>query len=263
MDQVALVTGGSSGIGLAAAQALSNAGYRVYALSRHGGNLPGISHLSSDVTDISQVSASINKIMADCGRIDVVVNCAGFGISGAIEFTDASDAKRLFDVDFFGMVNVNNAVIPLMRKAGGGRIINVSSVAAPAAIPFQAYYSCAKAAVNDYTCALANELRPFHIGVCAVMPGDIKTGFTAARKKLHRGDDVYGGRIGRSVAKMEHDEQTGMKPETAGEFICRIAGKKRVKPLYTIGFQYQCITVLLKILPCGFVNRMISKLYIS
>lgn len=88
----------------------------------------------------------------------MVVNNAGFGISGAIEFTKTEDAKRLFDADFFGMVNVNRAVIPHMRQAGAGRIVNLSSVAAAAPIPFQAYYSAAKAAVNSYTMALANEL---------------------------------------------------------------------------------------------------------
>ena len=218
-QRIAIVTGGTSGIGLAGAEALSSAGYRVYTFSRRGNEgkpsegASGICHMAVDVTSEEAVKAAVDEIAEKEGRIDLVVNCAGFGISGAIEFTSLQDAKRLMDVDFFGTVNVNRAVIPLMRAQGmaeggfeAGRIINISSVAGPAAIPFQAYYSCAKAAVDAYTAALANELKPFHITVCAIRPGDVKTGFTAAREKKHEGNEIYGGRIDKSVAKMEHDE---------------------------------------------------------
>ena len=134
-----------------------------------------------------------------------------------------------------------------MRQRGNGRIVNISSVAAPAAIPFQAYYSASKAAINAWTAALANELRPYGVSVTAVQPGDIKTGFTAAREKSIAGDEAYGGRISRSVAKMEHDEQNGMDPARAGAFIAKIAMKKHPKPVYTIGFSYKAICVLLKL----------------
>ena len=161
----------------------------------------------------------------------------------------------------YGMVNVNRAVIPHMRQAGAGRIVNLSSVAAAAPIPFQAYYSAAKAAVNSYTMALANELRPYGVTVCAVQPGDIHTGFTAAREKTIDGDDVYGGRISRSVARMEHDEQTGMDPAKAGAFIAKVAMKQRVKPIYTIRFDYQFLALLTRILPYRFLNWLIGVIY--
>ena len=137
----------------------------------------------------------------------------------------------------------------------------VSSVAAAAPIPFQAYYSAAKAAVNSYTMALANELRPYGVTVCAVQPGDIHTGFTAAREKTIDGDDVYGGRISRSVARMEHDEQTGMDPAKAGAFIAKVAMKQRVKPIYTIRFDYQFLALLTRILPYRFLNWLIGVIY--
>ena len=148
-----------------------------------------------------------------------------------------------------------------MRRQGGGRIINLSSVAAPVAIPFQAYYSATKAAVNDYTMALANELRPFGVTVCAVQPGDIRTGFTAAREKVIEGDDIYQGRIGRSVARMEHDEQTGMDPAKAGRFIANVAAKQSVKPLYTIGASYKFFVFLVRILPGRALNWLVGLLY--
>ena len=261
MRKVAVVTGGTSGIGKQTALALLREGCTVYELSRRETGVEGMHHIAADITKEDTVKAAVDQVMAVEGHIDVLVNNAGFGISGAIEFTDTEDAKRLFDADFFGMVNLNRCVIPVMRQAGRGRIVNLSSVAAPIPIPFQAYYSAAKAAVNAYTMALANELRPYGVTVCAVQPGDIKTGFTAAREKVILGDDVYGGRIERSVQRMEHDEQNGMDPAVAGRFIARVAMKPLVKPLYTIGASYKLFVLLSRILPCRFLNWMIGLLY--
>lgn len=261
MKKVAIVTGGTSGIGKAAAIALKNDGWTVYEMSRRAVGTDGINHISADITDEFGVAAAVERIFSAEGRIDLVVNNAGFGISGAVEFTDTEEAKRLFDTDFFGMVRLNKLVIPVMRSQGGGKIINISSVAAPIPIPFQTYYSAAKAAVNSYTMALANELRPFGIGVCAVQPGDIKTGFTAARQKTALGDDVYCGRIARSVCRMEHDEQTGMPPEVIGSLVAKIARKRSVKPLYTAGISYKFFIFLVHILPASALNRLVGLIY--
>lgn len=263
MSTVAVITGGSSGIGKCTALSLLNKGCTVYELSRRESKIPGINHISADITDEKAVNDAINTVISREGKIDILINNAGFGISGAIEFTTTENAKRLFDVNFFGMVNLNRAAIPHMRKAGGGRILNLSSVAALAPIPFQCYYSATKAAVNTYTMALKNEVKPFGISVCAVMPGDIKTGFTKAREKVIEGDDIYGGKIAKSVSVMEKDEENGMAPEKAAEFISKIALKKKVKPIYTIGFFYKCAAVLMKLLPFGLVNRIVGVMYKS
>ena len=261
MNKVVIITGGSSGIGLCTAAALRDRGCKVYELSRRDSEVAGITHIKCDVTDEAQIAAAIGQVMTENGRIDILINNAGFGISGAVEFTDTADVRRLFDVNFFGMVRMNRAVLPLMRRQGGGRIVNLSSVAAPVPIPFQTYYSAGKAAVNSYTMALSNEVKPFGISVCAVMPGDIKTGFTSARQKNIAGDDIYGGRITRSVAGMEKDEQTGMDPAKAGAFIASVALKNSRKPLYTIGFGYKCAVFLTKILPARWLNALIGQLY--
>lgn len=261
MNKVVIITGGSSGIGLCTAAALRDRGCKVYELSRRDSEVTGITHIKCDVTDEAQIAAAVGQVMAENGRIDILINNAGFGISGAVEFTDTAEAQRLFDVNFFGMVRMNRAVLPLMRRQGGGRIVNLSSVAAPVPIPFQTYYSAGKAAVNSYTMALSNEVKPFGITVCAVMPGDIKTGFTSARQKNIAGDDIYGGRITRSVAGMEKDEQTGMDPAKAGAFIASVALKNSRKPLYTIGFGYKCAVFLTKILPARWLNALIGQLY--
>ena len=262
MRKVAIVTGGTSGIGRATALALQADGWTVYELSRRAEGMADVRHIVADITKEETLSAAVAQVMAEEGRIDLVVNNAGFGISGAIEFTATEEARRLFDANFFGMVRMNRCVIPLMRAQGSGRIINLSSVAAPVPIPFQAYYSATKAAVNDYTMALANELRPFGVTVCAVMPGDIHTGFTAARRKIGEGDDIYHGRISRSVARMEHDEETGMNPARAGAYIARVALREGSRhPLYAIRFDYKFFTFLAKILPARFLNWLIFLLY--
>lgn len=261
---VAVITGGSSGIGLNAARALRERGLIVYELSRRAENAePGVTHLQADVTDETQVNAAVAEILRREGRIDILINNAGFGISGAIEFTPPQEARRQFDVNFFGMVNMNRAVLPVMRQQGGGRIVNMSSVAAPIAIPFQAYYSASKAAVRTYSLALASEVRPFGIEVCVIMPGDISTGFTAARRKSCGGDDVYNGRIARSVAVMEHDERTGMSAQFAGQFVARRATQKHPKLICTMGRKYALFVFLMRILPTRTATRIVGRIYAS
>jgi len=227
MKPVIVITGASSGIGSCTANILVKKGCAVYDLSRRDiSPINGIHHMRTDVTDDASISDAIDEIIRREGRIDVLLNNAGFGISGAVEFTDTEDAKRLFDVNFFGTVRVTHAVLPHMRKAGKGRVVNISSVAAVAPIPYQTYYSASKSAIMTYTMALANEVSDFGITACAVLPGDIRTGFTGAREKSVSGDDVYCGRISRSVSKMEQDEQGGMAPEKAAMKIAKIVLSK-------------------------------------
>lgn len=259
--RVALVTGGSSGIGLATAKALAASGLTVYEISRREISTPGVKHLGADVTDEAAVRAAVQSLTDAEGRLDVLVSAAGFGISGAVEFTPLADAERQLDVNFFGTVNVVHAAVPVMRKQGSGRIVMISSVAGAISIPFQTYYSVSKAAIDSFSSGLRNEVRPFGITVCSVRPGDIHTGFTDARRKLPEGDDVYGGRIARSVAGMEKDERGGMAPEKAGECICRIALKKRVKPYYTVGGLYKLFMGLAHALPAPLVSKLVYDLY--
>ena len=261
MKKVALVTGGTSGIGLAVAQSLKKKGYTVYEVSRRAEGPKGVIHLVGDVTKEAQMQAVVDEIMEKEGRIDLLVNNAGFGISGAIEFTDGEEAKKQFDVNFFGTVNTTHAVLPVMRQQGKGTIVNVSSMAAPSAIPFQAYYSASKSAVQSYSMALLNEVRPFGIKVICILPGDIATGFTAAREKSLAGDDVYGGRISRSVAVMEHDEQNGIPARVAGQFIADKAVKRNPKPQYIIGNSYRLMYFATRLVPIRFLYSVVSKLY--
>ena len=262
-QKVALVTGGSSGIGLSCAKALKARGWRVFTLSRREEGPAGFDHLRADVSSAEDCRSAVAAVLERSSHLDLLVNCAGFGISGAVEFTPEEEAKSQVSVNLFGTANMCKTVIPQMRAQGGGCILNVSSFAALTPIPFQVWYSVSKAGINSYTMALANELRPFGIRAAAIMPGDTRTGFTDVRRKCPEGDDVYHGIISRSVAKMEKDERGGMSPDFAGRMVARLAEKKRLAPLYTVGFSYKCLALLFKLLPAALSNRILGMMYAS
>ena len=262
-NRIAVVTGGSSGIGRATAQSLSDSGCTVYELSRRDDPPQGVRHITADITDEAQVKSAIAQIISEQGRIDILVNNAGYGISGAAEMTDPKDSHAQLELNLYGMDNVTRAVLPYMREQKSGRIICVSSIAGILPIPFQLWYSVSKAAIAAYTLALQNEIRPYGITVCSILPGDIATGFTDAREKSDSGNDIYGGRIERSVKTMEKDERGGMSPDKAGRYIAKLAMKKRTRPLKAIGLSYKAVAVLAKLLPRRFSNWVVSKIYAS
>ena len=259
MEKVVLLTGGSSGIGRECAIALAASGCRVYEMSRRDAAPEGVVHIAGDVTSIDDCRRAVAEVVGREGRLDILVNNAGMGISGSAENTDAADAERQMRVNFLGMSNMCSAALSALRKSGG-RIVNLSSVAAVTPIPFQAFYSASKAAINAYTMALANEVRPYGVSVCAVMPGDVATGFTDARTK-NGGEGDYAERVSRSVGKMEADERGGMSAEYVGRYVASIALRRRVKPFYVTRFDYKVLSVLAKVLPCRTVNFIIGKLY--
>jgi len=256
-----VLTGGSSGIGKATAELLAKDGFTVYELSRNGADAESIRHITADVTEPEQVKAAIAQVLAEQGQIDLLVNNAGFGISGAVEFTDPKDAFAQLNVNFFGALHCIQAVLPQMREQKSGHIVSISSVAAPIAIPFQAFYSATKSATNSLTLALRNEVKPFCIKACAILPGDVKTGFTVARKKSCAGADVYGEAIDRAVAVMEHDEANGMPPELVAKAVLRAANAKSPKAFTTVGFQYQVFVLLSKLLPATWTNALVGMIY--
>ena len=263
MSKVAVVTGASGGIGRAAAAQLAAKGCTVYDLSRSDKPQKGVKHISCDVSDEASVRSAIDAVASESGRIDILVCCAGIGISGAVEFTEPEDSYRQLNVNLFGADRAVRAALPYMREAKSGRIVLISSVAAVAPIPFQTWYSASKAAINSYAMALMNEIRPFGIGVAVVMPGDICTGFTSARKKSAVGDKEYNGRIERSVSRMENDERNGLSPDFAAKVIVKAALSKRPKPLRSTGFVYGLLSVLLKVLPTRLSQWVLYCMYAS
>ncbi len=260
--RVVAVTGGSGGIGLATVKMFRDRGDIVYCLSRTDPKEASVTHIPTDVTEEESVCAAFARIGQERGRLDVLVSNAGMGVSGAAEFTSIQDAKHQLDVNFFGLHACVRHAAPLMRRHGGC-IVATSSVAAVFAIPFQAFYSASKAAVNMLVLALGNELAPFGIRVCAVMPGDVKTGFTDARVKDHAGAEFYGKTVEASVTVMEKDERGGMPPEAIAKRIVALSMKKRPKPLSSVGLQYQFFCFLGKALPIRLQNWLVGKLYVK
>ena len=255
-----IITGGSSGIGKAAAELFAKEGYIVYELSRHGKNAEGITHIDCDVTSVEQCKNAVQTVSEQQGKIDLLISNAGMGISGAVEFTEPSEARRQFDVNFFGAFNIVQAVIPYMRQQRQGRIIFVSSLIAAFSVPFQAFYSATKSAVNSFALALRNELRPFGIEVCVIMPGDVKTGFTAARKKSFAGSDVYT-HIEKAVSTMERDEQNGPMPERMARKLLSMAETRHPSAFSTVGWMHKLLLLLAKLLPPTFIFRVVGWLY--
>lgn len=259
--KIAIISGGSSGIGKATAYQLIANKYKVYEFSRSGKNENGILHVNCDVSDEYAVNKAVEYVLRENNnQIDLLINNAGFGISGAIEFTQTEEVKKLFDVNFLGAVRLTKACLPYLRESKG-RIINVSSVGAIFGLPFQSFYSATKFALNGYTLALSSEVKRFGVSVCAIMPGDASTNFTNARQKNNIGNDLYKGSINKSVSMMENDEKSGMTATKIGKRISKIAKKRKIKPMYVIGFKYKIFSVLSKMLPIKFVNYIVRKIY--
>lgn len=260
MKRVAIVTGASSGIGLAVSEMLQEHGWTVYGISRRGTGAEDVQQLAADVRDEASVAAAVDEVVKREGRIDLLVNNAGMGISGPVEFTKTEDAKRIMDINFMGQFICARTVLPYMRSQGSGRIVCTSSVAAPIAIPYQAFYSASKAAVNAMALALRNEVKSFGIQVCAVMPGDASTGFTAAREKNSSGDSVYAQNRS-AVAAMERDEQNGMSPKDVARVIVKAGETKSPGPLYVAGTKYKLFNALFKFLPARISYWIVGKMY--
>ncbi len=187
-EKIVLVTGGSSGIGKICSEYLSKSNYIVYGTTRRKIKYDEIDNkinrftlITLDVTKKETIKEAIKYILGKHQKIDILVNNAGFGMAGSTEDTSYEEVLMQFNVNFFGLINVTNSILPIYRKQGYGQIINIGSVAGYVSIPFQGIYSSCKAALLSYSKTLRNEIRPFNIKVTVIEPGDIKTGFSKNR----------------------------------------------------------------------------------
>lgn len=257
---VIMISGASGGIGKATAELLAKKGYTVYGLSRKPAEIEGCKHICCDVTDPASCEAAAKEVFEKEGRIDVVINNAGMGISGAFETTEAADVKRIFDVNLFGMVNLTRAAIPYLKKTKG-KIISTSSVGGVCPLAFQSFYSATKVGVDALTYCLRMELKPFGVTATAVLPGDIKTGFTAARKKNVSEPADYNGRIKRSIEKQEKSEINGMPASAVAKVMAKAVKAKNPKPRYTVGFSYQLAAWASERVPKRFREWILYNIY--
>lgn len=271
MQYTAVITGASSGIGRATATRLVRRGYRVYDLSRTEQPQEGVTHLCCDVTRRESIQQALHQIATEAGRIDLLLLSAGFGIAGAVEFTQESEMQRQFDVNVYGAIRVVQVALPLMRQQavrqirGGlipvqerGRIVFVSSMAAVFSIPFQSMYSASKAAINAYAAALRNELRDYRIQVSCVMPGDVHTNFQ--RSTDLNGTDVYP-KMKRAIEQMIHDEAHGLTSETVAKRVMQACVRTRPALYYTSDYLSDAECLLARIVPSTWANRIVGLLY--
>lgn len=255
--RVVLVTGASSGIGLACADLLEARGEKVYRASR-------TSPLKLDVCDEQSVQKCVAEIVEREGRIDAVVNNAGMAIAGAVENTSIAEALRQFDVNFFGVLRVCRAVLPVMRAQGAGHIVNIGSIGGLIAIPYQGLYSASKFALEGATEALRLEVKQFGIRVVLVEPGDHRTGLTASRQETQAsaGDRVYGARFRVAVDRMAADEQGGPPPASVAKLVHRVIGLENPRLRYTAGPIVQRGAVWLKRLgPYSLIEKAMTLYY--
>lgn len=261
------ITGATSGIGFATAKMLAEAGFCVYGASRHGGEdiitkNGFVKMMKIDVTDEESISNCIRNVIAAAGSIDILINAAGNGVCGAVDESEFEAAFSQFNVNYFGTLRVINEVSPLMRKRGKGLIINIGSVGGIYSIPFQSLYSSSKMAVEAMTECMRIELKPFGVKATLIEPGDIKTGFTAARRYSKKAQNSeYGIEFKRSLAQMESDEQNGDSPDIIAKAILKVIGKKNPPVRTVVGGIYKFFVFLKRILPAITVEKIITCMY--
>ncbi|MGE5416593.1 MAG: SDR family oxidoreductase [Acidobacteriota bacterium] len=268
MPKVILVTGATSGIGLLCAEMLAAQGHTVYGCGRRVDEThldPTLKYklIRCDINDQDSVENCIKRMVDQVGRIDVLVNSAGFAFGGGIEDTTVDEAKIQFETNFFGTHRMCREVMPIMRRQQEGMIINISSVASEFVVPFQAFYSMSKMAMDGLTSAVRMEGKSFGIQACSVNPGDVKSGFTAARLQAANiaKESAYYEMTMKSIQTMKRDEMNGMAPERVAALICRLVDKKTLKPKYFIETQYKAIVFLKRIVPASFIEFLLSKSY--
>ncbi|NYH14441.1 oxidoreductase [Paraburkholderia bryophila] len=259
---IALVTGASSGIGEATAKRLARAGYTVYGTSRHGaqGGERPFQMLPLDVTDEQSVEAAVNEVLRLHGRIDLLVNNAGFGVApAAAEESSIDQASAIFDTNFFGIIRMTRAVVPHMRRQGSGRIVNIGSVLGFLPMPYMALYSASKHAVAGYSESLDHELRTQGIRVSVIEPAYIKTPFDANLMAPDAPLDTYREIRAAVDQRVKQVLESADGPDVVAETVLRVAMAARPKLRYTSGGLAARLRLLRRFAPAGLVDAGIRK----
>src|SRR5437868_9913253 len=260
--KIALVTGASSGIGEATASQLATAGYKVYGTSRRPAK-PGqrsFEMLTLDVTSDASVEAIVNDVIRSDGRIDLLVNNAGFSTAPAgAEESSIEQARSIFDTNFFGIVRMTRAVVPHMRQQGGGRIVNIGSVLGFLPAPYMALYAATKHAIEGYSESLDHELRTRGIRVSVIEPAYTKTQFDANLLEADAKLDEYREVRAAMGKKLREALAAADEPRIVADVVLEAASAARPKLRYTAGRVASRVRLLRRFAPAGLLDSGIRK----
>jgi len=265
MAKVVLITGGSSGIGKSVGEFLTQKGFIVYGTSRNPSTIKKhpFKLLALDVNNTETISKAVTKIIKNEGKLDILINNAGMGITGPIEETPTDAMRKVFDTNFFGAIDVIKAVLPQMRKQKSGLIINVTSIAGYMGLPFRGIYSATKGALEITTEAIRMEVKSFGIEVTNVAPGDFATNIASGRyhtpvfenspyKKIYQ----------ENLDLMDAHVSKGSNPIEMAKAIYKIINTKKPKVHYRVGdFMQKFSIVLKKILPDTIYEKLLMNHY--
>ncbi|MGA9590527.1 MAG: SDR family oxidoreductase [Salegentibacter sp.] len=264
-QKVVLITGGSSGIGKSIAEYLVDKNYKVYGTSRNPSKLDPLTFplVALDVTKKETITSAVAQIIEEAGKIDILINNAGIGITGPIEETPDSEIKKAFDTNYFGPLNLIKEVLPHMRNNGGGMIVNITSIAGYMGLPYRGIYSAAKGALELTTEAFRMELKDFNIEMTNVAPGDFATNIAAGRYHAPvKKDSPYKEPYGNTLKLMNQHVDAGKDPQVMAKAVFKVITTSKPKGHYKVGENLQKFSIALKrILPDKVYEKMLLKHY--
>jgi len=265
MSKVVLITGGSSGIGKSIGEFLHQKGFVVYGTSRNPERVENsvFPLVALDVREVATIHGAVAKVVAISGRLDVVINNAGVGITGPLEEIPTAEIKNNFETNFFGPIEVMKAVLPQMRQQKSGLIINVTSIAAYMGLPYRSVYSASKGALELITEALRMEVKPFGIHITNVAPGDFATNIASGRfhAPLIKGS-AYEIPYGNTLKMMDEHVDSGSNPNEMAEAVYNIIQTENPKIHYKVGIFMQKFSIVLKrLLPDTVYEKMLMNHY--
>jgi len=260
-NKTTLVTGVSSGIGREIARLLAQRGARVFGTARNpksATSIPGVEIIRMDVTDDASVSDAIQGIVQKAGPIEVLVNNAGYGLTGALEETTVQEARDQFETNFFGVLRVTNAVLARMRQAGYGRIVNISSVVGFIPAPFMGMYTASKHAVEGYTETLDHEVRQFGVRAVLVQPSYTKSNINQNEKAAQTNLEAYAVHRQRMHEVVANGVKHGDEPQLVAEAVWRAVTTKSPRLRYPVG-KGVFLSRLRRFAPASVFDRGIRK----
>lgn len=258
MDRVVVVTGGTSGIGRELVNLYLRDNDQVVIIANQ--NLYKMENvILCDVSNEEQIKSAFETIKDKYGRVDILINCAGYGVSGAMELIPTAQAQGIMDVNVMGVYNCTKYALPIMQK--GGSIVNIASACALFPLPFRGLYCASKAAVALMSYSWRMECEPFGVRIGTVCPGDVRTEFTKNRVKNFETNDRYGTRIKTATEKLDRRQDKRMEPITVAKKIYKYSLKKRQKPMIIIGAKYKLLYFASRIFPLSWVMYFTQKLY--